>query len=141
MVSLTRLSFTVMDPASAAEFTVIFVFEVFLQKDIHIASNTAASTEPGALVVPNTSTEMPSNVVIAEPADHDVLFGRGGMTNSHPGNRRFRDIISLHRPDYIRAIKMDKPAVARKIVRSIRQGSPPGRFLKKNDGTFVEQQQ
>ena len=49
------------------------------------------------------------------------------------GNKRFRDVIALHRPDYIRAIKMDKPAVARKIVRSIRNGSPPGRFLKKHD--------
>lgn len=28
---------------------------------------------------------------------------------------------------------MDKPNVARRIVRAIRQGSPPGRFLKKND--------
>jgi hypothetical protein len=53
------------------------------------------------------------------------------MTNSHPGNRRFRDIIALHRPDYIRAIKMDKPLVARKIVRAIRYGPRPGRFLKK----------
>ena len=52
---------------------------------------------------------------------------------SHPGNRRFRDVIALHRPDYIRAVKMDKPAVARKIVKAIRQGLPPGRFLKKSD--------
>lgn len=28
---------------------------------------------------------------------------------------------------------MDKPNVARRIVRAIRQGSPPGRFLKKSD--------
>ena len=55
------------------------------------------------------------------------------LTYSHPGNRRFRDIIALHRPDYIRAVKMDKPAVARKIVKAIRQGFPVGRFLKKGD--------
>mmetsp|Transcript_18275 Transcript_18275/g.50893 ORF Transcript_18275/g.50893 Transcript_18275/m.50893 type:complete len:231 (+) Transcript_18275:1611-2303(+) len=53
------------------------------------------------------------------------------MTNGHTGNRRFRDIIALHRPDYVRATKMDKPNVARKIVRAIRQGNPPGRFLRK----------
>lgn len=52
---------------------------------------------------------------------------------SFPGNRRFRDVIALHRPDYIRAIKMDKPGVARKIVKAIRMGNPPGRFLKKGD--------
>jgi hypothetical protein len=55
---------------------------------------------------------------------------------SHAGNRRFRDIIALHRPDYIRAIKLDKPGVARKIVKAIRQGNPPGRFLKKADDGF-----
>ena len=61
------------------------------------------------------------------------------MTNSHPGNKRFRDIIALHRPDYIRAVKMDKPLVARKIVKSIRQGSRPGRFLKKQaDGNWYD---
>jgi hypothetical protein len=54
------------------------------------------------------------------------------MTNGHPGNRRFRDIIALHRPDYTKATKMDKPNVARRIVRAIRQGNPPGRFLKKS---------
>jgi len=54
------------------------------------------------------------------------------MTNGHPGNRRFRDIIALHRPDYVRATKMDKPNVARKIVRAIRLGNPPGRFLRKS---------
>lgn len=59
------------------------------------------------------------------------------MTNGHPGNRRFRDIIALHRPDYVRATKMDKPNVARKIVRAIRQGNPPGRFLRKSsDGNW-----
>ena len=50
-----------------------------------------------------------------------------GLTNSWSGNVFYRDVIALHRPDYIRAIKMDKPAVARKIVRSIRMGKPPGR--------------
>ena len=65
-----------------------------------------------------------------------VLFYR----SSHPGNRRFRDIIALHRPDYIRAVKMDKPAVARKIVKAIRQGNPPGRFMKKSetDGMYYD---
>lgn len=31
---------------------------------------------------------------------------------------------------------MDKPAVARKIVKAIRHGNPPGRFLKKGDLDF-----
>jgi len=59
------------------------------------------------------------------------------MTNSHIGNKRFRDVIALHRPDYIKAIKNDKPNVARRIVRAIRTSDPPGRFLKKcEDGKW-----
>jgi hypothetical protein len=116
-----------MDPASAAEFCVMFVFEVFLEKDLHVQL---------PLLKPETvfTLQKPGTVPVHNPVDDDVLFGRGGMTNGHPGNRRFRDIIALHRPDYVRAQKMDKPSVAIKIIRAIRSGGPqPGRFLKKRD--------
>ena len=67
----------------------------------------------------------------------DVLFGRGGVTNHHKGNLRYRDIISIHRQDYIRAQKAEKPNVARRIVRAIRTGLNPGRFLRKGkDGKW-----
>ena len=59
--------------------------------------------------------------------------GRGGLTNHHKGNKRFRDIVALHRPDYVRAPKIQKPSVARVIVRAIRNGDPPGRFLRKDE--------
>ena len=65
----------------------------------------------------------------------DILCGRGGLTNHHKGNKRFRDIVALHRPDYVRAPKIQKPSVARVIVRAIRNGDPPGRFLKKDKKT------
>ena len=55
------------------------------------------------------------------------------MTNR--GNKRFRDIVALHRPDYVRAPKIQKPSVARVIVRAIRNGDPPGRFLRKDEKT------
>ncbi|KAL3912932.1 MAG: hypothetical protein SGILL_006694, partial [Bacillariaceae sp.] len=67
--------------------------------------------------------------------DHDILCGRGGLTNHHKGNKRFRDIVALHRPDYERAAKVQKPSVARVIVRAIRNGDPPGRFLRKDEKT------
>mmetsp|Transcript_10082 Transcript_10082/g.18142 ORF Transcript_10082/g.18142 Transcript_10082/m.18142 type:complete len:460 (-) Transcript_10082:125-1504(-) len=65
--------------------------------------------------------------------DQDVLFGRGGLTNRHIGNLRYRDIISIHRLDYVRAQKTEKPNVARRIVKAIRTGKNPGRFLRKGD--------
>lgn len=43
--------------------------------------------------------------------------------------------MALHRPDYVRAPKIQKPSVARVIVRAIRNGDPPGRFLKKDATT------
>jgi hypothetical protein len=55
------------------------------------------------------------------------------LTNHHKGNKRFRDVVTLHRPDYVRAPKIQKPSVARVIVRAIRNGDPPGRFLRKDD--------
>lgn len=75
--------------------------------------------------------------VLASPifTDYDILCGRGGLTNHHKGNKRFRDIVALHRPDYVRAPKIQKPSVARVIVRAIRNGDPPGRFLKKDEKT------
>lgn len=63
--------------------------------------------------------------------DADVLSGRGGGTNVHPGNRNFRDLINLHRRAYLKARKNDKPAISRAIVRSVRDNN--GRFLRKDD--------
>lgn len=74
-----------------------------------------------------------------EVSQQDVLFGRGGLTNRHIGNLRYRDIIALHRADYVRASKVEKPNVARRIVKAIRSGKTPGRFLRRgDDGNWQE---
>ncbi len=71
--------------------------------------------------------------------DQDILLGRGTATNENPGNKRFRDIVALHRPDYVAATKIRKPDVARKIVRAIRTADPPGRFLRKRkSGRWID---
>jgi len=71
-------------------------------------------------------------------ATDDVLSGRGGGTNSHPGNRFFRNLINHHRDRYLRAKKNDKPHISRSIVNIIRNKN--GRFLKKEeeDGLWYE---
>jgi hypothetical protein len=70
--------------------------------------------------------------------DRDVLSGRGGGTNLHPGNRRYRDLILSHRKEYDLASKAKKPSVSRQIVHLIRQNG--GRFLRKdsNVGKYYE---
>lgn len=63
--------------------------------------------------------------------ESDVLCGRGGGTNVHPGNKLFRDLINSHRREYLRAKKNDKPDISRSIVRTIRETG--GRFLKRDE--------
>jgi len=73
----------------------------------------------------------PSKEGIKFYSRNDVLCGRGGGTNVHPGNRRFRDLINANRRAYLKARKNDKPAISRSIVRTIRDMN--GRFLKKDE--------
>jgi len=94
-----------LDGVDAAEFALGFVFEVALEKEIPLVptkSTTAAAVvaggDAGATSGSGESVEA-SKEPVPDPTEHDVLFGRGGMTNSHSGNRRFRDIIALHRPE------------------------------------------
>lgn len=68
--------------------------------------------------------------------ENDVLCGRGGITNSHPGNLRFRALVRQRKMAYINAVKRcDKPRIARQIVFKIRQMG--GRFLERSrSGTW-----
>jgi len=76
----------------------------------------------------NTSTDF-------FPRDEDVLFGRGGRTNHHPGNVRLRTIVNNYRYAYNQAKKVDKPQVSRLIVSALRKANPPSRFLRHNEDT------
>eukprot|EP00558_Chaetoceros_sp_UNC1202_P005403 CAMPEP_0197237506 /NCGR_PEP_ID=MMETSP1429-20130617/4316_1 /TAXON_ID=49237 /ORGANISM="Chaetoceros sp., Strain UNC1202" /LENGTH=295 /DNA_ID=CAMNT_0042696521 /DNA_START=10 /DNA_END=897 /DNA_ORIENTATION=- len=73
----------------------------------------------------------PGTVGLATYDIHDVLSGRGGGTNTHPGNRCFRVLIDENREKYLRARKNDKPDISRSIVNAIRVKN--GRFLKKDE--------
>ena len=61
----------------------------------------------------------------------DVLFGRGGATNNHEGNRNFRKLVADHQPIYLMARKRDKRDIAQRIVSLVR--SVGGRFLKRDE--------
>ena len=76
-------------------------------KDQAPSNKTSASKCEGAEAL---KTGLPPNAVDEEGnilvTDYDILCGRGGLTNHHKGNKRFRDIVALHRPDYVRAPKI-----------------------------------
>jgi hypothetical protein len=69
---------------------------------------------------------------------HDVLCGRGGATNNHEGNRRFRSIVVEHQTEYLTARKMEKAVIAQQIVQAVHNNG--GRYLKrsKSADTWVE---
>lgn len=76
---------------------------------------------------------MPTLIVYhSQITEHDVLCGRGGLTNHHEGNRRFRSIVADHQGEYRVARKHDKANIARRIVGIIREEG--GRFLKSAEG-------
>mmetsp|Transcript_1959 Transcript_1959/g.4280 ORF Transcript_1959/g.4280 Transcript_1959/m.4280 type:complete len:896 (+) Transcript_1959:169-2856(+) len=72
---------------------------------------------------------------ITEPGENDCLFGRGGGTNHHPGNKRYRKIVEDRKGKYLASKRLDKPLVAMEIINDWRALDPPGRFLKQDDRT------
>eukprot|EP00984_Skeletonema_dohrnii_P021333 scaffold10641_cov75-Skeletonema_dohrnii-CCMP3373.AAC.1 len=70
---------------------------------------------------------------ILNPGENDILCGRGGGTNAHSGNIKFRKLVAAHKLRYLAASKSDKPNVARDVVKEWRGMNPPGRFLAKMD--------
>ena len=72
---------------------------------------------------------------ITKPGLHDVLLGRGGGTNNHSGNIKFRKLVNEHKMRYLACSKVEKPKVARQVVILWRKLDPPGRFLARKDET------
>jgi hypothetical protein len=72
---------------------------------------------------------------IKEPHDNDVMYGRGGGTNHHVGNKVYRKLVEDRKLDYVNSKRLDKPLVALNIIRTWRTQVPPGRFLKMDEKT------
>jgi len=67
------------------------------------------------------------NDIVVQP--NDVLCGRGGETNHHPGNIKYRSLVKAYQKLYLLAKRRDKPKIAQCIVVSVRGVN--GRFLKR----------
>lgn len=63
------------------------------------------------------------------------VCGRGGGSNNHPGNESFRELVNEVKVPYVNCPKREKPLIARRIVEAVRNQSPPGRFLQKDNDT------
>lgn len=73
---------------------------------------------------------------IKTPHVNDVLFGRGGGINSHPGNKSFRQIVKGEKERYnLACTKAEKAKISHQIVNLIH--SKGGRFLSVNPGKGI----
>lgn len=68
---------------------------------------------------------------------NDVLCGRGGAVNEHPGNLQMRGFCTEVVKEYKTAKKLEKRKVAMRVVHRVRALNPPGRFLKKEGNDWV----
>jgi len=115
------------------------------EKSLRATSPAATQTN-----LPQSSAAMPENSrkkkhrtrqldenVVVEPVENDVLCGRGGFTNNHPGNIRFREKALEFRPWYERSSKEEKQRIADLLVETVT--SQGHRFLGKGkDGLWHE---
>ena len=97
----------------------------------------------GSVPPPQVVVEPGDGGVISELNENDVLSGRGGRINNHPGNITFRTVVEDYKREYLdpRICKLEKAHVAALLVAQIRSANPPGRFLKEDpdhQGKYVE---
>jgi len=107
------------------------------------AANVKSNTSPSSSLKSGGSKkkkkkrrELDETVAI-DPTDDDVLFGRGGYTNSHPGNIRYRAKALELRPWYEASSKEEKYNISELLIESVK--AEGGRFLEKGkDGLWHE---
>ena len=67
---------------------------------------------------------------VDQPSDQDVVSGRGGFSNHHPGNKRYRQVIKDMKSQYKNIVsKSEKTDLSRSIVNYVY--SYGGRFLRR----------
>jgi hypothetical protein len=71
-----------------------------------------------------------SGLRIRAPHKHDVLSGRGGGINMHPGNKVFREWVADRKEEYnLAPNKHEKTRIAMEVIERVTAQNPPGRFL------------
>ena len=107
----------------------------------HVSAPAPAGASPGRSIPPPKVVVAARGVgPITEPNVNDVLSGRGGRINAHPGNVGFRSLIAAHKARYLSPAtrKLEKAHIAAEVVEAVRGLDPPGRFLKQDseDGAW-----
>ena len=93
-------------------------------------SSNSSTSKSGNSTASSLSKE--DQVIIIEPRDNDVLYGRGFAISNHPGNQRYRSLVCTLKSEYDIAPKVLKGVYSNRIVQSVYNLDPPGRFLRMN---------
>ncbi len=103
----------------------------------HVGAISVAEAVGAARRVPASSSS--SSTPILTVHDHDVLCGRGVNIAHHPGNERFRSLVTTNADaEYCTAYSVsEKKAVAHQIIQHIKDLDPPGRFLQREGSSAV----
>ena len=91
-----------------------------------VATTAQAMSLDGNQVSHQCSSDAPQSTT-SNPRDVDVLCGRGGLINKHPGNVVYRKIVDYNKPFYQSVQKKHRILVSQSIVQSILNFG--GRFL------------
>jgi len=98
----------------------------------------AALSSGGVLTAGPLSGPLTGVVRLRTPHPHDVLCGRGGSINSHPGNIRFREWVKVRKQAYnLATTKVSKARMCREVFNLVRGLNPPGRFLQRMDDSGI----
>lgn len=103
------------------------------------SSSTAGSSigsEDGLTISPSA---VKSSAMASGPSPADVICGRGGKANTHPGNISFREEAKKLRSWYESSSKSEKFTISAMLVDLVRERG--GRFLKRDDkktGNWLE---
>jgi len=107
------------------------------RKETHVEYQPNPSLKQRRLCEHVLSSEQDSSFVGYN--ENDVLFGRGGRGNHHPGNKKYRALVRSYKKEYKNTkCKQAKTAMAKLITEKINKDG--GRFLRynKDKGVWLE---
>lgn len=103
-----------------------------IQLHLNYKINTLSSMNQGMSVHPRQG----GGIAVCDITELDILCGRGTKYCHHRGNKRYHLLVQVHCGAYRQAqSKDDKTKISRSIVESLRNSSPPARFIAKKDST------
>ena len=112
-----------------------WLFDNIVGSDIRTRSPSPSILSSGRFT-PRDAENHPvlSTPTVEEPSCFDILCGRGGRSNHHPGNKKYREVVRIMKASYRNIdTKSAKTDVSRAIVEHVYNYG--GRFLKQDKAT------